>query len=165
MVIRKGHTMGDIYAYKQVKILSDWNEVNTMAGDYIDMIAGLYGPNVSDADKKKYGFDPNPLNQVMFCGRTWTENHKIDQLDRVKVGNIYPKNGQEVSLPRFLYKNVSFIWTIWFCFRTYPFWIWWLCALWDSLLVLKYNKRKDWRLGRKRIQIPICRNLIMMILQ
>ena len=47
--------MGDIYAYKQVKILSDWNEVNTMAGDYIDMIAGLYGPNVSDADKKKYG--------------------------------------------------------------------------------------------------------------
>ena len=37
-----------------MKILSDWNEVNTMAGDYIDMIAGLYGPNVSDADKKKY---------------------------------------------------------------------------------------------------------------
>lgn len=44
--------MGDIYAYKQVKILSDWNEVNTMAGNYIDMIAGLYGPNVSDADKR-----------------------------------------------------------------------------------------------------------------
>ena len=54
---QEGHTMGDIYAYKQVKILSDWNEVNTMAGNYIDMIAGLYGPNVSDADKKEIWID------------------------------------------------------------------------------------------------------------
>lgn len=102
---QEGHTMGDIYAYKQVKILSDWNEVNTMAGDYIDMIAGLYGPNVSDADKKKYGLT-KPIEPGDVLWADLDGNHKIDQLDRVKVGNIYPKwtGGFSTTLS---YKNVS----------------------------------------------------------
>lgn len=102
---QEGHTMGDIYAYKQVKILSDWNEVNTMAGNYIDMIAGLYGPNVSDADKKKYGLT-KPIEPGDVLWADLDGNHKIDQLDRVKVGNIYPKwtGGFSTTLS---YKNVS----------------------------------------------------------
>ena len=52
---QEGHTLGDIYAYQQVKILRDENEVAQLAGNRMDMIAGLYGPNVSEADRQRYG--------------------------------------------------------------------------------------------------------------
>ena len=102
---QEGHTLGDIYAYQQVKILRDENEVAQLAGNRIDMIAGLYGPNVSEADRQRYGLTkPIEAGDVLWADLNGDD--VIDQLDRVKVGNIYPKwtGGFSTTLS---YKNVS----------------------------------------------------------
>ncbi len=102
---QEGQTMGDIYAYKQVKVLSNWDEVKQLAGNYIDEVAGLYGPNVSDADKSKYKLTKPIEPGDVLWGDINGDNH-ITQYDRVKVGNIYPKwtGGFSTTLS---YKNVS----------------------------------------------------------
>lgn len=102
---QEGHTLGDIYAYQQVKILRDENEVAQLAGNRIDMIAGLYGPNVSEADRQRYGLT-KPIEAGDVLWADLNGDNVIDQLDRVKVGNIYPKwtGGFSTTLS---YKNVS----------------------------------------------------------
>ena len=102
---QEGHTLGDIYAYQQVKILRDENEVAQLAGNRIDMIAGLYGPNVSEADRQRYGLT-KPIEAGDVLWADLNGDNVIDQLDRVKVGNIYPKwtGGFSTMLS---YKNVS----------------------------------------------------------
>ena len=102
---QEGHTLGDIYAYQQVKILRDENEVAQLAGNRIDMIAGLYGPNVSEADRQRYGLT-KPIEAGDVLWADLNGDNVIDQLDRVKVGNIYPKwtGGFGTTLS---YKNVS----------------------------------------------------------
>lgn len=102
---QEGHTLGDIYAYQQVKILRDGNEVAQLAGNRIDMIAGLYGPNVSEADRQRYGLT-KPIEAGDVLWADLNGDNVIDQLDRVKVGNIYPKwtGGFSTTLS---YKNVS----------------------------------------------------------
>lgn len=102
---QEGHTLGDIYAYQQVKILRDENEVTQLAGNRIDMIAGLYGPNVSEADRQRYGLT-KPIEAGDVLWADLNGDNVIDQLDRVKVGNIYPKwtGGFSTTLS---YKNVS----------------------------------------------------------
>ena len=102
---QEGQTMGDIYAFKQVKVLSSWDEVKQLAGNYIDEVAGLYGPNVSDADKSKYKLTKPIEPGDVLWGDVNGDNH-ITQYDRVKVGNIYPKwtGGFSTTLS---YKNVS----------------------------------------------------------
>ncbi len=102
---QEGHTLGDIYAYQQVKILRDENEVAQLAGNRIDMIAGLYGPNVSEADRQRYGLT-KPIEAGDVLWADLNGDNIIDQLDRVKVGNIYPKwtGGFNTTLS---YKNVS----------------------------------------------------------
>lgn len=102
---QEGHTLGDIYAYQQVKILRDENEVAQLAGNRIDMIAGLYGPNVSEADCQRYGLT-KPIEAGDVLWADLNGDNVIDQLDRVKVGNIYPKwtGGFSTTLS---YKNVS----------------------------------------------------------
>ena len=87
---QEGHTLGDIYAYQQVKILRDENEVAQLAGNRMDMIAGLYGPNVSEADRQRYGLT-KPIEAGDVLWADLNGDNVIDQLDRVKVGNIYPK--------------------------------------------------------------------------
>ena len=103
---QEGHTLGDIYAYQQVKILRDENEVAQLAGNRIDMIAGLYGPNVSEADRQRYGLT-KPIEAGDVLWADLNGDNVIDQLERVKVGNIYPKwtGGFSNTLS---YKNVSF---------------------------------------------------------
>lgn len=102
---QEGHTLGDIYAYRQVKVLRDENEVQQLAGNRMDMIAGLYGPNVSEADREKYGLT-KPIEPGDVLWDDLNNDGIIDQLDRVKVGNIYPKwtGGFSTTLS---YKNVS----------------------------------------------------------
>lgn len=102
---QEGQTLGDIYAYRQVKVLRDENEVQQLAGNRIDMIAGLYGPNVSEADRQKYGLT-KPIEPGDVLWDDLNNDGIIDQLDRVKVGNIYPKwtGGFSTTLS---YKNIS----------------------------------------------------------
>ena len=102
---QEGHTLGDIYAYQQVKILRDESEVAQLAGNRMDMIAGLYGPNVSEADRQRYGLT-KPIEAGDVLWADLNGDNVIDQLDRVKVGNIYPKwtGGFSTTLS---YKNVS----------------------------------------------------------
>ena len=102
---QEGQSMGDMYAYKQVKILKDQNEVNELAGNRIDLIAGLYGPNVSEADRKKYGLTI-PIEEGDVLWEDVDGNGIINELDRVKVGNMYPKWTGGFSTT-FSYKNVS----------------------------------------------------------
>lgn len=102
---QEGQTLGDIYAYRQVKVLRDENEVQQLAGNRIDMIAGLYGPDVSEADRQKYGLT-KPIEPGDVLWDDLNNDGIIDQLDRVKVGNIYPKwtGGFSTTLS---YKNIS----------------------------------------------------------
>ena len=102
---QEGQTMGDIYAYKQLKVLRDQNEVKELAGNYMDMVAGLYGPNVSEADRKKYGLT-KPIEEGDVLWADLNDDNIIDELDRLKVGNIYPKwtGGFSTTLS---YKNLS----------------------------------------------------------
>lgn len=102
---QEGHTLGDMYAYKQVKVLRDAQEVADLAGNYMDLIAGLYGPNVSEADRQKYGLT-KPIEEGDVLWADLNGDHIIDELDRVKVGNMYPKwtGGFSTTLT---YKNVS----------------------------------------------------------
>lgn len=102
---QEGQTMGDMYAYQQIKVLRDQNEVEQLAGNYMDLVAGLYGPNVSEADKKKYGLT-KPIEEGDVLWADLNGDNIIDELDRVKVGNIYPKwtGGFSTTLS---YKNVS----------------------------------------------------------
>ena len=102
---QEGHTLGDMYAYKQVKVLRDADEVARLAGDYKDLIAGLYGPNVSEADRRKYGLT-KPIEEGDVLWADLNGDNIIDELDRVKVGNMYPKwtGGFSTTLT---YKNVS----------------------------------------------------------
>ena len=102
---QEGQTMGDIYAYKQLKVLRDQNEVKELAGNYMDMVAGLYGPNVSEADRKKYGLT-KPIEEGDVLWADLNGDNIIDELDRLKVGNIYPKwtGGFSTTLS---YKNLS----------------------------------------------------------
>lgn len=102
---QEGQTMGDIYAYKQLKVLRDQNEVKELAGNYMDLVAGLYGPNVSEADRKKYGLT-KPIEEGDVLWADLNGDNIIDELDRLKVGNIYPKwtGGFSTTLS---YKNLS----------------------------------------------------------
>ena len=85
--------------------------------------------------KKKYGLT-KPIEPGDVLWADLDGNHKIDQLDRVKVGNIYPKwtGGFSTTLS---YKNVSLYGRFDFAFRTYHFEYGGYALFWDSLLVLK----------------------------
>lgn len=101
----EGGTLGEIYAYKQVRILRDNADVAASAGNVIDEVAGLYGPNVSEADKQKYNLT-RPIEEGDVLWADLNGDGHINSLDRVKVGNIYPDwtGGFSTTLS---YKNVS----------------------------------------------------------
>ena len=88
--------MGDMYAYQQIKVLRDQNEVQQLAGDYKDLVAGLYGPNVSEADKKKYGLT-KPIEEGDVLWADLNGDNIIDELDRVKVGAEFNLQMQQNS--------------------------------------------------------------------
>lgn len=102
---QEGEEFGDLYTYKQVRILKDWDDVNASVANRYDAIANLYGPQAwaNLADKSgKMQIEPGDVLWADLDG-----NDTINSLDMVKMGNIYPKwtGGFSSSLS---YKNLVF---------------------------------------------------------
>lgn len=89
--LQEGQKPGKLYAYRQERILRDWDDVTASAGNRIDKIANLYGPTLwnamSDADKK--GKQPIEPGDVLWADLD--NNGIINELDREEVGSFVPK--------------------------------------------------------------------------
>ncbi len=82
--IQEGQPLGQIYGYKQVSIFKDAADVAANAGNRVDNVAGITGPNL--AAGKGGHITPGDVN--------WQDvdkNDTIDSRDQVYLGNIYPK--------------------------------------------------------------------------
>ena len=87
--IQEGKSLGDIIAYKQVRILRDWDDVRNHAGDFVDEVANLYGPNKAAEYAGKPGWKPIEPGDVLWDDKNG--DNIINSYDRQVVGNIYPK--------------------------------------------------------------------------
>ncbi len=81
--LQEGQPLGDIYAFQQVSIFKDDAEVEKIAGNRIDMIAGISGPNSTYGTGKITPGDVNWLDV--------DRNDTLDSRDQVYMGNINPK--------------------------------------------------------------------------
>lgn len=86
---QEGGTLGEIFAYKQERILKDWDDVNTAAANRYDKIAELYGPALWANLANKTGKLPIEPGDVLWADID--KNDTIDFRDRVKVGTTIPK--------------------------------------------------------------------------
>lgn len=87
--IQEGRGLGDIVAYRQVRVLRDWDDVALHAGDYVDEVANLYGPCKADEYAGREGWKPIEPGDVLWDDKNG--DHVIDSYDREVVGNIYPR--------------------------------------------------------------------------
>ena len=87
--IQEGKSLGDIIAYKQVRILRDWDDVRNHAGDFVDEVANLYGPNKAAEYAGKPGWKSIEPGDVLWDDKNG--DNVINSYDRQVVGNIYPK--------------------------------------------------------------------------
>lgn len=81
--LQEGGTLGDIYAYKQVSIFKNDEEIRQVANNRIDIVANISGPGANYGTGKITPGDVNWLDV--------DRNDTIDSRDQVRVGNIYPK--------------------------------------------------------------------------
>jgi TonB-linked SusC/RagA family outer membrane protein len=81
--LQEGQPLGAIYGFKQVSIFKDEEEIARVAGNRIDAIAGIGGPNVANMPNKITPGDVNWLDV--------DNNGIIDSRDQVYLGNINPK--------------------------------------------------------------------------
>lgn len=81
--LQEGQPLGAIYAYKQVSIFKDDEEVLAVAGNRIDRIANISGPNMTFGAGKITPGDVNWLDV--------DANDTIDSRDQVYIGNVNPK--------------------------------------------------------------------------
>ena len=97
--LQEGQAIGNIYAFKQVSIFKDASDVQKIAGNRVDMVAGINGPDLPAGNR---GFiTPGDVNWLDIKG-----NDTIDSRDQVYIGNIYPKyTGGFAST--FGYKGIS----------------------------------------------------------
>jgi TonB-linked SusC/RagA family outer membrane protein len=87
---QEGGTLGDVYAYKEIRVFKDQNDVNTYAGKTYDKIAELLGPTLwNDPTISKTGRKQIEPGDVLWADLD--HNDTIDSRDRVKVGNVNPK--------------------------------------------------------------------------
>ena len=87
---QEGGTLGDVYAYQEVRILKDQNDVNNTVGKRYDKIAELLGPTLwADPTISKTGRKQIEPGDVLWADLD--HNDTIDSRDRVKVGNTNPK--------------------------------------------------------------------------
>ncbi len=102
--LQEGETIGDMFAYKQERILRDWEDVNQSVANRYDAVAQLYGPVAYAALEDKTGKYPIEPGDVLWADLDG--NGIINTLDRIKVGNIYPDwtGGFTASVS---YKNIS----------------------------------------------------------
>lgn len=97
--LQEGHSIGDIYGYKQVSIFKDAKEVSDIAGNRYDAVAKITGP----------GLAPGSGGQITPGDVNWLDvdkNDTIDSRDQVYLGNIYPKYTGGFSTS-FEYKGIS----------------------------------------------------------
>jgi TonB-linked SusC/RagA family outer membrane protein len=81
--LQEGQSMGQIYGYKELGIFKDAAQVAAVAGNRVDNIANITGPNLPAGSGGHIG--PGDVN--------WEDVNKdgiIDSRDQVYLGNIYP---------------------------------------------------------------------------
>ncbi|MES2517048.1 MAG: SusC/RagA family TonB-linked outer membrane protein [Bacteroidota bacterium] len=79
--LQEGQPLGAIYGYKQVSIFKDAEEVAKIAGNRVDNVAGIGGPNTTLVNK----ITPGDVN--------WLDVNNdgiIDSRDQVYLGNVNP---------------------------------------------------------------------------
>lgn len=81
---QEGHSMGNIYAYKQLSIFKDDADVLANAGNRVDNVAGITGPNLPAGPNGK--ITPGDVNWLDV-----DNNGIIDSRDQVYIGNVNPK--------------------------------------------------------------------------
>lgn len=100
--LQEGQALGDIYAFQQVSIFANGDEIAKVAGSRYDAVARLYGPNLTLPAGSGVGLiTPGDVNWMDV-----DKNDTIDSRDQVFMGNIYPKwtGGFSASAA---YKNFS----------------------------------------------------------
>lgn len=85
---QEGGKLGDLFAFKQDHIFKDWDDVKANANNRYDAIGELYGPAAWEALKDKAGKQPIEPGDV--CWADLNNDGVINNLDRVKVGNLFP---------------------------------------------------------------------------
>lgn len=81
--LQEGQPLGAVYAYKQVSIFQNAQEIQQFAGNRYDAIAGLTGPDRTGGAAKIEAGDVNWMDV--------DKNDTIDSRDQVYIGNINPK--------------------------------------------------------------------------
>lgn len=81
--LQEGQALGDVYAFKQLSIFQNDEEVRRIAGNRFDPIANISGPNLTTGAGKITPGDVNWLDV--------DANDTIDSRDQVYMGNINPK--------------------------------------------------------------------------
>ncbi len=84
----EGGKLGDLFAFKQDHF-KDCDDVKANANNRYDAIGELYGPAAWEALKDKTGKQQIEPGDV--CWADLNNDGVINNLDRVKVGNIFPK--------------------------------------------------------------------------
>ncbi len=80
---QEGQTLGSVYAFKELGIFKDQDQVNEVAGNRVDLVAGISGPN------SNYGSGDITPGDVNW--KDVDQNDTIDVRDQVYIGNINPK--------------------------------------------------------------------------
>ncbi|HEX5025730.1 MAG TPA: SusC/RagA family TonB-linked outer membrane protein [Agriterribacter sp.] len=81
--LQEGQPLGAIYAFQQVSIFKDDAEVQKIAGNRIDMVANISGPNSTFGTGK---ITPGDVNWLDI-----DKNDTIDSRDQVYMGNFNPE--------------------------------------------------------------------------
>jgi TonB-linked SusC/RagA family outer membrane protein len=81
--LQEGRPLGEVYAFKQLSVFQNTDEVLKMAGRRYDAIANISGPELTSGAGKITPGDVNFLDV--------DKNDTIDTRDQVFVGNINPK--------------------------------------------------------------------------
>lgn len=99
--LQEGQSPGAVYAFKNLGIYKDEEEVSRIAGKRYDAVANLAGPDVLSSSGALGLILPGDVNWLDV-----DENDIIDSRDQVYIGNINPKwtGGFSTSLS---YKNFS----------------------------------------------------------
>jgi len=98
--IQEGQPLGQIYGYKELGIFADQAQVNAVAGNRKDNVAGITGPNLPAGAGGH--ITPGDVNWLDVNG-----DGIIDSRDQVYLGNIFPTwtGGFNINAA---YKQVSF---------------------------------------------------------
>ncbi|KIC94501.1 TonB-dependent receptor [Flavihumibacter solisilvae] len=81
--LQEGQPIGAIYAYKQVGIFKNEEDIAKFASSRVDMVANISGPNSTHGTGK---ITPGDVNWMDV-----DRNDTIDSRDQVYIGNINPK--------------------------------------------------------------------------